>query len=81
MTQVDTRSADTMIMEIFRINILPQMEIEKRQAFIKSQHHCPICETELTMRHQACEFTNSMLEVARCASCDLKIRSKSFELQ
>ncbi len=70
-----------MSMEIFRFNILPVAEIEKRQAFIKAQHHCPICDSELMMRHQACEFTNSMLEVARCPSCDLKIRSQAFEVQ
>lgn len=67
-------------MEIFRFNIKPAAEIERDQ-IRKAFNCCPMCESDLIFKHQKDEFTDSTLEVARCPSCEIKIRSESFPLQ
>lgn len=63
-------------MEVFRIQIKPQADIERHQAFRKQQHHCPICDTSLEFEISAGPTAHQILEKAKCLSCDLEIRTE-----
>lgn len=63
-------------MEIFRINIKAQSEIERHETFKKSLHNCPICSAALEFELEPGPQTTQLIENARCPSCDLNIRSE-----
>ena len=63
-------------MEIFRINIKPQADIERHEAFKKSQHNCPMCDAKLEFELAAGPTLMSLIEKARCTECDIDIRTE-----
>ena len=63
-------------MQIFRINIKPQTEIEKHDNYKKSLHNCPMCDTELHFELEAGEKPHLLVEKAHCPSCDIAIRTE-----
>lgn len=63
-------------MEIFRINIKAQTDIERHENFKKSLHNCPICSTSLEFELEPGPQPLQLLEKARCPACDLAIRSE-----
>lgn len=62
-------------MEIFKVRIKPQSEIEKHEAFKKSLHDCPLCETSLQFELEAGNAPFQLIEKAHCPTCDLPIRT------
>jgi hypothetical protein len=70
------RSKKEVRVEIFRINIKPQSEIERHEAFKKSLHNCPLCESNLEFELEGTATPHQLLEKARCPSCDVDIRTE-----
>lgn len=68
-------------MEIFRFNILPLSEIEKREAFKEAVNNCPICGHKLSFQHDNDFMTNTLKEEAHCAACAVDIRSETHTVQ
>lgn len=70
-------------MEIARIRILPEFEIEKRQDFQNREHRCAECGGGLKL-----EFTLDgnleaplLLEEASCEACPAPMRKRVFPVQ
>ncbi|MFN7728357.1 MAG: hypothetical protein ACK5P7_04300 [Bdellovibrio sp.] len=63
-------------MEIFRINIKPEADIERHEAYKKSQHNCPLCDAKLEFELGPGPTTLHLIEKARCTECDLEIRTE-----
>ena len=68
-------------MEIFRFNIIPQKEIEKREAFKNSIARCPICKSNLSFAYEQDYLNNVIIEKCHCESCDIKVREESHKKQ
>jgi len=68
-------------MEVFRFNILPMPEIEKREAFKEAVNNCPLCSQHLSFQHETDYMTNSLHEHAYCEKCQMQIREELFTLQ
>ena len=63
-------------MEIFRINIKPQAEIDRHEAFKKSQHNCPMCDAQLEFELESGPMPLQLIEKARCNPCAIEIRAE-----
>lgn len=81
MTQADTNLSDKIIMEIFRFNILPLEEVERREAFKEAVNNCPHCGHLLQFQVEIDFLTNSLEEQSHCPSCSAHIRSEVHSLQ
>lgn len=68
-------------MEVFRFNILPLTEIEKREAFKEAVNTCPICNSHLNFTHETEYLTGSVHEKASCPQCRILIREEDFSIQ
>ncbi len=68
-------------MEIFKFNILPMDDIEKRQAFKEAVNNCPICNHPLEFKHEIDFLNNQMQEESHCPQCQIEIRNESHSLQ
>ena len=60
-------------MEILRINILPQAEIEKRQAFMDEQNCCHACGTTLEFSYSEITYYSLVREQAQCSQCGTQV--------
>ena len=61
-------------MEIIRINIKPQSEIEKHEAFKQALFHCPVCEGMMEFQTTRLYGENQLMEEAHCPACQVQIR-------
>jgi predicted Zn-dependent protease len=68
-------------MEIFRFNILPLEEIEKREAFKEAVNNCPHCGSVMQFSVEIDFLTNRLQEDSFCQSCTVKVRSEIHSLQ
>jgi hypothetical protein len=68
-------------MEVFKFNILPMEDLERRQAFKEAINNCPLCGTSLKFEHEIDFLYNKVTEECQCAACSLKIRSETHDLQ
>ena len=68
-------------MEIFRFNILPLEEVEKREAFKAKVNKCPACEATLQFNVEIDFLTNVLKEDCFCPGCNSQIRSELHGLQ
>lgn len=68
-------------MEIFRFNILPLSEIEKREAFKEAVNTCPICNHRLDFSYETEFMTGKIHEKAACHQCQILIREEDFSVQ
>jgi hypothetical protein len=68
-------------MEIFRFNILPMPEGEKRDAFKEAVNNCPLCSCHLVFQHETDYLSNKLHEQAFCEKCQMQIREEQFTLQ
>jgi hypothetical protein len=68
-------------MEIFRFNILPLKDLERREAFKEAVNNCPLCHEALQFQHEADYLYNSVKENAFCNHCKLQIREEDHKVQ
>jgi hypothetical protein len=68
-------------MEVFKFNILPMEDIERREAFKEAINNCPLCGTCLHFDHDIDFLYNKITEDCRCGSCAMKIRTETYDLQ
>jgi hypothetical protein len=68
-------------MEVFRFNILPLAEVERREAFKMALNQCPICTEQMQFQYDNDFMQNLIKEECFCPKCQLKIRENFFELQ
>lgn len=68
-------------MEIFRFNILPLEEVERRQAFKEAVNNCPHCGQILQFQVQIDLETNLLQEDCHCNACAAMIRSELHSIQ
>jgi len=68
-------------MEIFKFNILPMEDIERREAFKEAVNNCPLCGTGLNFEHEVDFLYNTVTEDCRCSACSMKIRTETYDLQ
>ena len=68
-------------MEIFRFNILPLEEVEKREAFKAAVNKCPYCETTLQFNVEIDFMQNAIKEECFCPQCNQQVRIETHGLQ
>lgn len=68
-------------MEIFRFNILPLEEIERREAFKEAVNNCPACNAPLQISVEKDFLTNKIKEDCFCEACFMNVRSETYALQ
>lgn len=68
-------------MEIFRFNILPLEEVEKREAFKASVNKCPNCQADLQFNVEIDFTENRLKEDCFCPHCNHEVRSEFHSLQ
>ena len=68
-------------MEVFKFNILPMEETEKREAFKEAVNNCPICCKRMEFKYEADFLSNTILEDAHCPECQLQIRTETHSVQ
>ena len=68
-------------MEIFKFNILPMEDIERRQAFKEAVNLCPLCGEQLKFDVEIDFMTLKIKEDCLCQQCQLKIRTEVYDLQ
>lgn len=68
-------------MEIFRFNILPLEEVERREAFKAAINNCPHCHSVLEFRVEIDLASNLLKEAGHCKSCEAQVRSELHSLQ
>ncbi len=68
-------------MEIFRFNILPMEEIERREAFMEAVNNCPHCGEALEFQVEIYESENRLKEAGHCPSCSVHIRTELHGIQ
>lgn len=68
-------------MEIFRFNIRPLAEVERREAFKESINNCPHCRKVLEFRVEIDLMSNRLKEDGHCKTCDTQVRSEVHSLQ
>lgn len=68
-------------MEIFRFNILPLEEIERREAFKAAVNNCPACNAALQISVEVDFLSNKIKEDCFCDACVMNVRSETFALQ
>jgi|GEM_PF-5333859 hypothetical protein len=60
-------------MEIFRINILPEAELMKREAFKTEMNCCHACGTTLEFSYTEISAYSVMREEACCSQCSTQV--------
>jgi hypothetical protein len=60
-------------MEILKINILPELEIVKREAFKNSLSCCDLCSTALEFTYTDFKEYRTVREEAQCQTCGAKV--------
>ncbi|MEZ0391475.1 MAG: hypothetical protein ACAH59_04620 [Pseudobdellovibrionaceae bacterium] len=68
-------------MEIFRFNILPLEDVERREAFKEAVNNCPHCGHLLHFQVEIDPVTNSLEEKSHCPSCATHIRTEAHNIQ
>ena len=68
-------------MEIFRFNILPLADLERREAFKEAVNNCPLCCEPLRFKHESDYLENVVREVAECDKCRMQIREEDYQVQ
>ena len=68
-------------MEVFRFNILPMADLERRQAFKEAVNNCPVCGETMHFKHESDYLSNSIREIAECAKCHVQIREEEHQVQ
>ncbi len=53
----------------------------KQMEYVKSHTHCLLCNTALELQHVVEREANSIHETAFCPECEIKTRTKIFQLQ
>ena len=81
LTQADTGLAEKKLMEIFKFNILPLEVVERREAFKKTIHNCPHCETLLEFHVEKDEEQTLIQEDGHCPKCGFQVRSELHPIQ
>jgi hypothetical protein len=81
MTQSHTESTDKDAMEIFRFNILPMADIERREAFKEAVNNCPHCGAALEFQVEIYERENRLKEDGHCPSCSVHVRTEVHDIQ
>ncbi len=68
-----------------KVVVLEKRELSDRERhFIETQHHCALCNAELSLHIQKGQDTYSteeVLEEASCLQCNIKTRVKSHAVQ
>lgn len=67
-------------MEIFRFNILPLEEVERREAFKEAINNCPHCGAALEFRVEIDLASNLLKEEGHCKACEAQIRTEMHSL-
>ena len=68
-------------MEIARIRVLPEFEIQKRREFEDREHRCSECSNPLKLEYYADKGSPHLLEEASCESCQSAPRKRVFTVQ
>jgi hypothetical protein len=68
-------------MEIFKFNIVPLPDLERRQAFKEAVNNCPLCGQQLDFAIDVDFLSLKIKEDCICQACQLQIRSEVFDLQ
>jgi len=68
-------------MEIFRFNILPLKDLERREAYKEAVNNCPVCGQNMKFKHEQDFLSNSIKEIAVCDSCRLQVREEDHKVQ
>lgn len=51
------------------------------QEFMQDQNHCCLCGSELSFFHKMDHLTLTVVEDAKCGSCHISLRTKTYSLQ
>ena len=81
LTQVDTRLDRQAGMEIFRFQILPQQELDRREALKASENNCPHCGGALEFKVEVDVTAQLLSEQCHCPVCTIEVRSGLYNLQ
>lgn len=57
-----------------------EVEITKHETFIENQNHCPLCNTQLTIRVETYLENYTLREEASCPKCQLLARVKDHKM-
>lgn len=68
------------VMEIFRFNIIPLPDIERREAFKEAVNNCPLCGHQLKFQVDIDYLSLKIKEDCLCQECQLQIRSDVHDL-
>lgn len=68
-------------MTIFKFNILPIEEIERREAFKKEINNCPHCQAPLKFQLEQDPVTHTVQERAQCDACAQHFRFETHQVQ
>jgi hypothetical protein len=67
-------------METEKIAYFERPQNLKHKEFIESQSNCALCGNILQLTHSIDRGLNIVQEVALCPSCEIKTRTKEFQL-
>lgn len=79
--QAETKVADKRSMTIFKFNIMPIEEIERREAFKKSVNNCPYCQAPLNFQVEQDAANHTVHEQAQCVACTQHFRLETHQMQ
>lgn len=67
-------------MEIFRFNILPEDEINAKEAFKMSLLNCQVCGTDLNFTHSFHAEFNKIQEEGHCPICCVQMKATTHSV-
>jgi hypothetical protein len=79
--QAETKPADKRGMTIFKFNILPLEEIERREAFKEAVNNCPYCHSPLNFQLEQDQDGQTVHERAQCVQCTQHFRLETHHIQ
>jgi hypothetical protein len=68
-------------MTIFKFNIMPIEEIERREAFKKAVNNCPYCQAPLNFQVEQDRTNHTVQEQAQCVHCTQHFRLETHQMQ
>jgi len=68
-------------MEVFRFNILPLEEVERREAFKEAVNNCPYCYSPMKFQVEIDFLSNVITEDCHCPQCGQQVRTETHSLQ
>ncbi len=68
-------------MDLGKVQYFEKVENNQQKDFLTAQNNCTLCGGSLELQHVRVQESSEIKEEARCPSCDLRTRAKTYSLQ